>query len=120
MAVVQHLALENYWYWLYWWLDIAMHTAGGLVIGLIATLFVTRWSHLILAVLVIGVLWEVFEYVIGISLVEPNFALDTSLDLLFDVIGGLIAWGIMRLWLTFQSPSSEAPDKSPAQTSSSP
>ncbi len=118
MAITQHYALLNYWYWEYWWLDILMHFFGGLLIALGASLALQRWAHIILAVLVIGVLWEVFEYVIGISIREPNFVLDSSLDLFADIVGGFVACGIIHVCRRFLSPSIVARAASPDQTSS--
>lgn len=99
MALVQHYALIYYWYWTYWWLDIVMHTLGGVVVGLLVSTYVgRRWGTVVLGVLIVGLSWEVYEYVLGLSLSEPNFLMDSALDLLMDTIGGFIAYGMMGQW----------------------
>jgi hypothetical protein len=119
MAVTQYYALELYWYWTYWWLDIVMHTAGGIVIGLLVATYVSpRASRVILLTMLIGVLWEVFEYVLGISRLEPHFQVDTGIDLTMDCVGACLAYGMMGLWQTSQSALTAGRDASPDQTSS--
>lgn len=119
MAVTQYYALEFYWYWTYWWLDIVMHTAGGIVIGIIVATYVSpRVLRIIGLTLLVGVLWEVFEYVLGISQAEPNFQVDSMLDLTMDTVGACLAYGMMRLWQTSQSALTAGRDASPDQTSS--
>jgi hypothetical protein len=121
MAVTQYYALALYWYWTYWWLDIAMHIAGGVVIGLLVALYVSpRFARIIALTLSVGVAWEVFEYVLGISRVEPNFHLDSTLDLVMDVVGACIAYGMMGLWQTSLSALTAERAASPDQTSSLP
>ena len=51
--------------------------------------------RLILAAMVIGVAWEVFEIFAGIPR-EANFAFDTSLDLTMDFIGALAGFALAR------------------------
>jgi hypothetical protein len=68
MAVTQFLAFKYHWYWTYWWLDILMHIAGGAVVGLSTLAFISRRAaHLVGTALVVGVVWEVYELVIGRS-----------------------------------------------------
>ncbi len=119
MAVTQYYALEFYWYWTYWWLDIVMHITGGVVIGLLVAHYVSpRFVRIVALTLLVGVLWEVFEYVLGISRVEPNFHFDSTLDLVMDVVGACIAYGMMGLWQTSLSALTAGRDASPDQTSS--
>lgn len=119
MAVTQYYALALYWYWTYWWLDIVMHATGGVVIGTIVATYVSRRAvWVIVLTLVVGVLWEVFEYVLGISRVEPHFQLDSTLDLVMDIVGACIAYGMMGLWQTSLSALTAGRDASPDQTSS--
>lgn len=48
-------------------------------------------------VMTIGVVWELFEYGAGISGAgQDNFALDTALDLLMDLVGGTIGYGVIK------------------------
>ena len=118
MAVTQHYALSNFWYWQYRWLDMLMHFSGGVVIGLALYAAFGRRMAILYGVLIVGALWEVFEYVLGISLVERNFAFDTTKDLTMDLVGGLAVYGIMGGWIhQLLSRSSAGPVELPDQTS---
>jgi hypothetical protein len=121
MAVTQHYALQYYWYWQFWWLDIAMHLAGGMIVGLIgAGLGLRRWYVLLPAVVCVGVVWELFEFLIGITLSESNIVFDTATDLVMDTLGGVIAYGMMQWWIRpLPSLLPEAHVALPDQTSSS-
>lgn len=120
MAVTQHYALLNYWYWTYPWLDLVMHFSGGALITLLgAAFFRLKWWILVLTMCV-GLLWEVFEYAIGVSLVQSNFLTDLVFDVGMDLVGALVAYGMMHLWLRYGSCSIVAHDASPDQTFSSP
>lgn len=119
MAVVQQYALQYYWYWTYWWLDIAMHVAGGVVLGLLVAIYGSQRFVLVLGgVLIIGIAWEVFEFVLGLSVTEPNFVSDTVVDLVMDLLGGSLAYGMIQLWPKSKSALTEVHDASPDQTSS--
>lgn len=99
------LGVVYFWYWKFLWLDAPMHFLGGLWVGLmtllISSLFIKRpetvkhFNIILLAVgsaIMIGVLWEIFEYVFGISIASHSvFIRDTVTDLILDSIGGLVA-----------------------------
>lgn len=117
MAVVQHYALANNWYWEYWWLDLAMHFSGGVLITTIASACIGIRAVAILYMCIVALLWEVYEYAIGATFVRENLHIDTALDLAFGLIGGVGAYGIMHLWQKYAFPSTVARDVSPDQTS---
>lgn len=88
----------TYLYWEVEWLDLPMHLFGGV-------LFVASWQHLRslgvfpgvfarygalsgLLVAIIG--WEIFKYGIGSTVLE-GYVLDTIVDIVLGLIGGLIA-----------------------------
>lgn len=106
LGVIHVLAIEFYLYWEYLWLDIPMHLLGGIttVLGLsILPLFKIRFfeerntlRNTLFVVLCIGILWEVFEYVVGFSVYEPGFVVDTVLDIIMDLIGGALGYGIVQ------------------------
>lgn len=114
------LGVVYFWYWKFLWLDAPMHFLGGLWVGLItlliASLFikrpetVKRFNIILLAVgsaIVVGILWEVFEYAFGISLASHSvFIRDTVTDLILDSVGGLVAgiYGYSILKKTFDRP----------------
>ncbi len=80
---------------------MVMHFLGGLSVGLFAiwfffhsNLFFKRMPKrseavflALVAVMVVGVSWEIFEYVNDISIATEGYAPDTFHDLLSDVLG---------------------------------
>lgn len=100
LAVVHNLAMLDFWYWRYPWLDASMHFLAGITIGLFVTWLLlvhrpvmtpTMSLYMTLAAtLAIGVLWEFFEVWAGVPR-EANFAFDTKMDIVADVFGGLVA-----------------------------
>lgn len=105
-AAVQFTLLQLFMYWRYPWIDIPMHLAGGIIVGL--GVFAARDLHVplfayltkprraILVVFLVAALWEILEYVSGMSQVEDNFVGDTSLDLVLGLLGGMIGIWIGR------------------------
>ena len=81
----------------FWWYDIMLHFLGGLWVALMFQWLAARQKATVLiiptllAVCLVGVAWEIFEILIG-SPREANFAFDTSLDILMDVIGGILGY----------------------------
>ncbi len=97
-----------YLYWRFWWFDIIMHFLGGLwIAGLMYYLFFLsdylpkvfkKYSVFILTfsfVLIIGILWEIFEYITKVSVRQDNYVLDTYLDLLMDMFGWVLAYFLL-------------------------
>ena len=106
LAIIHFVALEFYLYWMYFWFDMLMHFLGGISVAFgVSTLpffninIPQRFNNLgtyILVVLIVGILWEVFELANGISIVgDDNFVLDTFTDLLFGIIGGTFGYYIV-------------------------
>ena len=95
------LAHKFYWYSSISYFDMIMHFLGGFFLLLvIAYVFPPKVSHsqiksiifLLSGVLIIGIAWEIFEYIINNVLAEQNFdILDTLSDLFFDMLGGTLA-----------------------------
>lgn len=78
-----------------------MHFLGGLAVGLFA-IWVLFHSNIffkripkraeaglvaLIAVLIVGIGWEIFEYVNDISIATEGYVPDTFHDLLFDILG---------------------------------
>ncbi len=93
-------------YWEIWWFDILMHFLGGFWVA-IATLwflyfspfnkkfnFTFLFSHIlflgILGTIIVGLGWEVFEYITD-STYTIDYISDTISDLIMDVFGAIIA-----------------------------
>lgn len=98
LAYAQHVALAEFLYWRFPWFDTFMHFLGGLTIGtLVIGVFRDLRPKLFLGALVaVAVGWELFELVINAER-EANFAFDTSLDILMDALGALLAYVVARL-----------------------
>jgi len=104
-------ALNNAWYWLYWWFDIPTHFLGGIVTALIALVVYSKYSSIepqitrkniflvsLLSVVVIGVLWEGFELIIGgREFADSDYLVDTVADMFADTSGGLVVYLIMSV-----------------------
>lgn len=94
LGLLHTSALTYSLYWRYVWLDTLSHFLGGLWIALaFAWLFLRNGrtaytTHIVLAVMVIGVGWELFEFVSGVPR-EANWLFDTAVDLTLDLIGGV-------------------------------
>ncbi len=106
LFVIQIAALQFLLYWKYLWLDIPMHLLGGVTTALGLSVYTygrNKTPHFFSSILgyacfafCIGVLWEVFELVVGFSIVDEYFIFDTFLDLCMDVLGGGLGYGIVR------------------------
>jgi len=90
-------------YFKYWWFDLPMHLLGGIFAGLFGmTLLALRdyskpspgrlLAAALFGVLLLGILWEIYEYVSGFTFAHLNYAFDTLKDLIIDCIGGLTAY----------------------------
>lgn len=111
---VSHWVFSIYnFYYLIPKLDILMHFLGGLLVGLIVLclLFVRKLfgfahthhgvviSTTLVSVLMVGLAWELFEFMFNISIVNID-TLDTIEDIVMDIIGGLVAiwWYYTMIW----------------------
>ncbi len=108
LAVVHYVATVNFFYWRYSWLDMPMHFLGGLCVALgfailpffritLPPQYRTLIPYL-LFVFFIGIVWEVFEYVNGISLADEHERLitDTLGDLILDLLGGCLGYFVSK------------------------
>lgn len=97
--LVNLLANKFYWYYSIWYFDIIMHFLGGFWVGLVfiwlfyaESLSLRLVLKIILGVLLVGILWEVFEILVNNNIAQNPFNTpDTTSDLLFDLSGGLCA-----------------------------
>ncbi len=105
IAATHLVAFKYSLYWLFGWLDSAVHFSGGALVafGALWVAFLSRYvppreetvrSAVILALaagLTFGISWEIFEVVAGVPLESGNYATDTASDLAMDVVGALAA-----------------------------
>jgi hypothetical protein len=104
------LASRLYLYWTYTWFDKFMHGFGGILAGGVGMIFLekakpsnqtkniagnNKYDYLIAALtagIIIGIGWEIFEFVFGISHYGPEFVSDTVTDVLMDIAGALLSY----------------------------
>jgi len=93
--LLNYIAIIFSLYWTTLWYDILMHFLGGLTIGVFAA-YVLRlgnigrgffWAVFCLAML-IGIGWEIFEYVYDLQ----GDKIDTAWDLVMDSLGVIVAY----------------------------
>ena len=87
--------------WNVWWYSAIAHTMGGLW-ALLFFVWAQNMLHLprnfilcIIAALVLGIFWELFEFSIGATHF-PFDTIDTVADLVMDFVGGMIGVRVMK------------------------
>jgi len=109
LAVAHMMAEVYYLYWVFGWYDIMTHFLGGLWVGM-AFLWIWYLSGYVgeikapdkkalyialLAGLVIGILWEGYEYIVWIwsgTGLPQNYIPDTTLDIVVDILGAFLGY----------------------------
>ncbi len=98
------LAIYKDLFYYYWWFDIPMHFLGGFIAGMASVyyFFIHNQNRVpteqkifftsVGCALLIGVLWEIFEYYTGLAFTIGDYRLDTIKDLLLDIYGALVAY----------------------------
>lgn len=100
LFVIAHLYfLQLFLYWHLSWLDIMMHIWGGMLLiaswyelkrlPVFKSLIAKSHLHPLLFLVIVMVGWEVFKYII-VDTVGQNYEIDTVLDLLSGLSGGLV------------------------------
>lgn len=102
LAIIHELALRFYLYWRHPWFDIPMHFFGGIVVALgvytareLKLPFFKRtitFPFVLAFVLFAAFIWELFELMGGISVIQINFMFDTALDLILGLLGGVVGY----------------------------
>jgi hypothetical protein len=102
LAMIHAVSIHFYLYWKFQWLDIPIHFFGGAVVALgifTAKDFIRaipdRFLYVVpvmAGVVIVALLWELFEIVIGIPTTEPGFLNDMIIDLIVGVIGGFVGF----------------------------
>lgn len=103
LAIISFLASKFYWYYAIWWLDIPMHFLGGVVVSFLFFYIFYSWllnknfsKKLFLSlifVLIVGLGWEIFEYIFNNLIKGDLFYLkDTLEDLFFDILGSIVGF----------------------------
>lgn len=104
IAISHIVAIKLYVYWTVWWFDIILHFLGGVCVSMGA---ISVWQYVfnnkylskkrtlfvgIFSVVVIGILWEVFELHFDLTLLSDGneYWFDTISDLILDITGGIM------------------------------
>lgn len=102
LAVCHYLLLTFALYWRMPWFDLPMHLFGGAIVALgwfalgdsgfgslkrFRTLRTT-----LLFVIVVAVTWEIYEYVLLFEYFTANYPLDTAIDMILGVLGGIVGY----------------------------
>ncbi len=92
--------MEFYLYWMYRWLDVPMHLLGGAVVALgYCTVIRDSRNALLWAlsiVLLVSIVWEVYEAATGMTFTTSAPIADTALDLVVSVLGGALGYHLVR------------------------
>lgn len=112
LFIVNLVAVKLYWYYSIWYFDMITHFWGGLCLGL-AFIWLFSFQNsssrislklaikIILGVLLIGVIWEIYEVLVNNVFAQNPFnTLDTISDIFFDLSGGICA--ILYIWKKMQ------------------
>lgn len=107
IGILHIIALKFFLYWTFPWFDNLMHFLGGLWVGTVSIWYIyfsgfadkftpqltTRniFTVSIASVIIIGILWEIFEIYVGVPRFVIDYPLDTSIDLLMDTLGAVVA-----------------------------
>ncbi|MEX0932373.1 MAG: hypothetical protein WDZ61_00565 [Parcubacteria group bacterium] len=117
LGILHFSAIFFYFYWTLWWFDTMMHFLGGLSIGMFIIWVSSKAGFLgvgipprgramtvvLILIAVIGVGWEVFEYIFNIAKsTEDSYVLDTIADLVADMVGGFTAVIVGRKGLFYK------------------
>lgn len=112
LSVTHYLALELALYWQFSWFDIPIHALGGAVVALgvfvlydFSVPLPRRWLRIvpvICFVFIIALIWEYYEVLIGIP-IEPDHELDTTMDLLLGLLGGVVGYFVGTSLIKLQS-----------------
>lgn len=105
LALAHLMALRFELYWTYVWLDVPMHLLGGAAIAFGVLMCAPQYARgsrvhatgaVVGAALLIGIGWEVFEWWIGAIEAEHAPVLDTTIDLVANLVGALFGMTLIR------------------------
>lgn len=111
LAVLHSLAGAFYFYWDISWFDTMMHFLGGFSLGMLVIWLVYARRKArpslsqslfagLMAVLAIGIGWEIFEYANGLTQSTEAYPSDIRNDLIADLVGAGLA-SLLARWQKF-------------------
>lgn len=101
LFLANSFAIKTNLYWTTPWADIVTHTVGGMIVAGGTILLwefknlgrKIKLSSIISSVIIVGLVWELFELYYGLTLVtDPGYFLDTAGDIFFDTFGAYIGY----------------------------
>ena len=112
LAVAHFIAAAFYLYWIFWWFDNLSHFLAGFSLGFFS-LYIFYESGLLgnklslpqiiflsfISGMVLGGVWEIFEYVNGLTESTEGYSLDVIHDLLSDALGAILALLVAKRFL---------------------
>ena len=112
LAVVHFIAATFYFYWIFWWFDNLSHFMAGFSLGFFSLYIFYEsglWGNKLslpkaiflsfISVMVLGGVWEIFEYVNGLTESTEGYSLDVIHDLLSDALGAILALLVAKRFL---------------------
>ncbi|MEX0673027.1 MAG: hypothetical protein WDZ82_02305 [Candidatus Paceibacterota bacterium] len=104
-TTVHFTAQQYFLYYHFVWLDLFVHLLAGVGLGILVlwVLLFSSWAPLryrapwqfvmtsIISVLAVGALWELFEWYTSTRGPAANIVLDTTLDMLMNLLGAILA-----------------------------
>lgn len=110
IAVLSFVAIQFGFYIKFWYTDIFMHFIGGLFVG---SFFLWFWFYsgyfrnlkfwqnkkflcIFLSTLTVVILWEIFEYSLGLNKSPEGYVLDTAVDMILGILGAITAYRVLN------------------------
>lgn len=112
LCIGNAIATVFYWYTSWWWFDMVMHTLGGMFTAFVCSLVFFKtlrnrsskqyFITIMLAVFIVGLAWEYYEYIVQFYIKAVHLAdiTDSISDLICDMFGGGVAVGFVILLRT--------------------
>lgn len=102
LFIFNNFAADFSLYWIYRWLDLPMHFIGGALISWLAYIafalwrsdYNIPWIYAIIFSFGLGFIWEVMEFYFKVAQLIPDYMLDSTKDILMDMIGGLVVYAV--------------------------
>ncbi len=100
LFIFNNFAAELSLYWIYRWLDLPMHFIGGALISWVAYIvfswwrkdYSIPWIYALIFSFGLGFIWEIIEFYFKVAQLIPDYMLDSTKDILMDMIGGLVVY----------------------------
>ena len=100
--IVYLLNLKFFWDSLLWYFDMGVHFLSGLWVGMFFLYVLSTKNPILLSlksflkitllVLIIGILWELFQYIMNIISTTPFDPVDSTSDVIFDLLGSALSF----------------------------